>query len=57
MKQFFDWCKQYYVEITWFLIGWLVLSAMINIGNENYLVAFTNIVLAGANYLLYRNKL
>jgi hypothetical protein len=57
MKQFVDWVNKYYVEITWFLIGWLVLSAMINVGNENYLVALTNTVLAGANYLLYRNKL
>jgi len=57
MKQLFDWYKKYYTEITWFLMGWLVLSAMINISNENYLGAFTNVILAGANYLFYRNKL
>jgi len=57
MKKFFDWYATHYVEITWFLMGWLVLSAMINVSNENYLGAFTNVILAGANYLFYRNKI
>jgi hypothetical protein len=57
MKKFFDWYATHLVEITWFLMGWLVLSAMIDVSNDNYLGAFTNVILAGANYLFYRNKL
>ena len=57
MKKFFDWYATHLVGITWFLMGWLVLSAMIDVSNDNYLGAFTNVILAGANYLFYRNKL
>ena len=47
IKQFF---YQYQTEITWFLMGWLVLSGFNDLGAGNYIGALVSFGLAYINY-------
>lgn len=54
MNKFRQWYLDNATEITWFLIGWLVLAGFEAIGRENYVAAAVDFGLAYVNY--YMNK-
>ena len=48
------WYQRYYVEITWFLIGWLSICGLQDLGHGNYIEALFSFVLVAINYHMYR---
>ena len=50
LNKFRNWYLTYYTEITWFLIGWLIMAAMDALSKGQYVTALVDIILAGANY-------
>ena len=53
MNNFKLWYLKNQTEITWFLMGWLVLSGIQDLGNENY---FGALILFGLAYINYKLK-
>jgi hypothetical protein len=51
LENFRQWYLRNYTEITWFLIGFLIMSAIVDIRNNNYLGAFISLGLAYINYI------
>jgi len=43
--------------ITWFIIGWMSMAGVIEIGNENYLYAALDFAVAYINYALRNVRL
>lgn len=56
MDKFSNWYRSYSLEITWFIIGWLVFASIDALLRENYFFAVLDAVLAYFNYKLYRNN-
>lgn len=52
MNNFKLWYLKNQTEITWFLIGWLVLSGFENLGQGNYTGAAISFGIAFLNYKL-----
>jgi hypothetical protein len=50
MEKIRQWYLQYYTEITWFLIGFLVMAGFNNLGQGDYTGALINFGLAYVNY-------
>lgn len=48
------WYLRNHTEITWFLIGFLVMAGFNDLGNDNYTGALISFALAYINYLLSR---
>lgn len=46
------WYHKNQTEITWFLMGWLVLAGLQDLGQANYVGATISFVLAYINYKL-----
>jgi hypothetical protein len=56
MDKFVQWYRSYSVEITWFIIGWLVFAGIDSLLRESYGFALFNFVLVYINYKLYKNN-
>ena len=54
LNKFRSWYINYYVEINWFIIGWLSMAAIEAISREQYSTALIDIILIFANYSMYR---
>jgi hypothetical protein len=50
LEQFRLWYLRNYTEITWFLIGFLVMTGFTQIGREDYLNALISWGIAAVNY-------
>jgi hypothetical protein len=50
MNSFRSWYLNNQTEITWFLIGWLTLCGLEDLGKGDYTGAAISFVLAGINY-------
>ena len=50
LDKFRRWYNRYYVEITWFLIGWLVLAAITSFAHGDYISAAIALGVAVLNY-------
>lgn len=48
------WYHDNYIQITWFIIGWLVMAGLEQIGRGNGIGALIDFGLAYVNYALYR---
>ncbi len=57
MNKFLDWFNEHYTEIVWFLIGWLVQAAMIQLSRGDYLGALFDLALVCLNYALYSRRM
>ena len=51
-ENFRQWYRRYYTEITWFLIGWLVMSGLVSLHNNDLEGAIISFALAAVNYFL-----
>ena len=51
-EQFRSWYLRNYVEITWFIIGFLIASALVSFGQGHYMDAVFSLLLALANYYI-----
>ena len=56
MDKFVQWYRSYSVEITWFIIGWLVFAGIDALLRESYGFALFNFALVYINYKLYKNN-
>ena len=52
MNKIIEWYRANYTEITWFLIGFLVMSGLTDLGQRDYFNAVVSFGLAGLNYFL-----
>lgn len=52
MNKFRQWYMTYSIEITWFLIGFLVSSGLYALGKGQYFLAALDFGLAYVNYIL-----
>ena len=55
LDKFRRWYNRYYVEITWFLIGWLTLAGIHEIQRGDGIGALIDFALAYLNYRLMRD--
>ena len=53
-ENFRRWYLRNYTEITWFLIGFLVMDGLVAFGNHNYGDALLSWGLAAVNYFFAR---
>ena len=51
MNKFVQWYHTNYTQITWFLIGFLVMSGCSDLGDGNYTGAIISFGIAYINYL------
>jgi hypothetical protein len=51
LENFRQWYLRNYTEITWFLIGFLVMSGIVDLRNDNYLSASFTFGIAYINYI------
>lgn len=51
MNKFRDWYLRNYNEITWFLIGFLVMAGLTDLGDGNYTGAVISFGIAYINYI------
>ena len=51
MDNIINWYHRNYTEITWFIIGFLVMAGFNDLGNDNYTGALISFALAYINYL------
>ena len=56
MDRFTQWYRSHNLEITWFIIGWLVFAGIDALINKNYIFALVDFGLVYLNYKLYRNN-
>jgi hypothetical protein len=54
--KFRSWYLENYTEITWFLIGFLVMDALVQLSNGNLGGAILSSVLAVVNYVLSKRS-
>jgi hypothetical protein len=52
MNKFRNWYLTYWTEITWFLIGWLVMAMLEALHRGDYTTAFIDAALVVVNYTL-----
>jgi hypothetical protein len=52
MDSFVNWYRRYYVEITWFIIGWLALDLVHEFGRGNLIGVVFDAVIIALNYHL-----
>lgn len=57
MNKFLSWYNRHYTEITWFLMGWLIMSGLVQLQRTDYIGALIDFVLAYFNYLLYSRRM
>jgi hypothetical protein len=55
-EKFRSWYLENYTEITWFLIGFLVMDALVQLGNGNLGGALLSSSLAVVNYVLSKRS-
>lgn len=55
MNRIREWYNRNNVSITWFLIGFLVMSGLVEFGRGNYFNGFISFVIAYVNYALRRS--
>jgi len=56
MNKIREWYIRNSDEITWFLIGFLISSALVQIGQHNYTDAAIDCLIAGINYIFYAKR-
>jgi hypothetical protein len=54
LQQFRAWYLRNQTEITWFLIGWLVLAGVYDFGRGEYIGAAVLWIIAAINYAFLR---
>jgi hypothetical protein len=57
LENFRQWYLRNYKEITWFLIGFLIMAACVNVGQGDYVGAVMFVIIAWINYFFVKNKL
>lgn len=57
MNKFLTWYNRYYTEITWFLMGWLLMAGLVQLQRNDYIGALIDFALAYFNYLLYSRRM
>lgn len=55
MKNFIQWYTEHIVEITWFIIGFLIASALDSFSQGRYADSAFSLLLAFANYYVSRD--
>lgn len=53
MDKFIEWYRDYYAEITWFIIGVLFVNCMESLAKEDFASALLDAVLIYANYYFW----
>jgi hypothetical protein len=56
LQQFRAWYLRNQTEITWFLIGWLVLAGVYDFGRGEYINAALLWIIAAINYAFLRKN-
>jgi hypothetical protein len=56
MNRFIRWYQCYYTEITWFIIGWLVMDLLNNLGKEQYTDALIDLGIVALNFVFWRQR-
>jgi len=54
MDKFINWYRDYYTEITWFVIGILFINFLEDMARENFSGALLNAVLIAVNYMFWK---
>jgi hypothetical protein len=54
LNDFIKWCRYYNVEITWFIIGFLLSIGIDELSEGNYASAIFNLALAYINFVCYK---
>ncbi len=54
LERFRLWYLRNYTEITWFLIGFLVMAGLVQVGRGEYVEAAVSWAIAVVNYLFVR---
>ncbi len=54
LERFRNWYMDNTVEITWFIIGAMIMSGMIYFGQGQYVNALISFAIAGANWFFNR---
>ncbi len=56
LDNFRQWYLRNYTEITWFLIGFLIMAGLVDFGQGDYVGALLCLGIAFVNYLFVRNR-
>jgi len=56
MNSIVRWYRSNYVQITWFIIGWLAMVAVVDFGKGDWAGVAWDIGLAWLNYIFYKNN-
>lgn len=56
LERFRNWYLTNQIEITWFLIGFLIMSALVDFGRGNFIGMTISLAIAYINYLFVKKK-
>jgi hypothetical protein len=54
LDNFRNWYNRNYIEITWFLVGFLVMAGIVDLGSGDYVGAVISFGIAYINYLFIK---
>ena len=56
MDKFVNWYNEHYDEICWFIIGWLAMAFLEQVGREHWVMAAIDAGLIWFNYRLWKSR-
>jgi hypothetical protein len=56
IERFTIWFATYSTEITWFLVGWLVMAGIVQVERGNYISSLIDFGFAYLNYILWKAR-
>lgn len=54
MNNILRWYSMHYTQITWFLIGWLAMCALVDFGKGDWSYVLWDFALIALNYFLWK---
>lgn len=54
MNKIMSWYSRYYLEISWFIIGWLVMNTVTDFGRGDWPAVALDLLLIFINYMFAR---
>lgn len=56
MKEILHWYTRNYIQIAWFIIGWMAMCALTDFAKGNWTAVVFDLFLLWINYFFYKQK-
>jgi len=56
MKDFLNWYIRNYVQIAWFIIGWMAMATLVDFSKGDWAAVAFDLFLLWVNYFFYKQR-